>query len=131
MGRFEKCLGEGEEIEIEYASGKKETLKLKPLGWEDINDLLLIGKDFSGSEKPLENISDTTIERMKKLVLKTMKNSYPEEPEEELKAFAAKNFMLLIPIIIDMNFNIGKTEKTEKIKAMLNVRKIPPAKATK
>ena len=119
MGRFSKYLGEAEEIELEYANGNKETLKLKPLLWEDIKDLMLIGKDFGKNpDNPLESMNGDTIDLMQKIVFKTMKLSYPEEPEDELKAFSKKNFMILMPIIMDMNFNIAKSEKLEKIKAL-------------
>lgn len=119
MGRFSKYLGEAEEIELEYANGTKETLKLKPLLWEDIKDLMLIGKDFSTNpDNPMENMDGDTIDLMQKIVFKTMKLSYPEEPEEELKAFSSKNFMILMPIIMNLNFNIAKSEKLEKIKAL-------------
>jgi hypothetical protein len=132
MGRFSKSMGEPEEITLTYPDGNSEKLMLKPLGWEDVNDLMMIGKAFT-SENPenvFEKMNDETIERMKKVVLKTMKNSYPDEPEEELKAFASKNFMSLIPIILNMNFNTGKTEKLDKIRAKLNAGKVPSDKAS-
>lgn len=134
MGRFNKYLGEAEEIEIEYKNGTKEILKLKPLEWTDIKNLLLIGKDFGkNTENPLEGINEKTIDLMQDMVLKTMKLSYPEEPEDELKAFATKNFMILIPIIIDLNLNVGSSEKLEKIKQLQkrvkeDARKIPTDK---
>jgi len=104
-------------VEIEYVNGEKEILELKPLNWEDINDLMMIGKVFSkNTENPMENLNVETVELMKKLVLKTMKLSYPEEPEDELKGFATKNFMVLMPYIFEMNFNLAKTEKMERIK---------------
>lgn len=119
MSRFSKYLGESEEIEIEYKNGSKEVLKLKPLEWGDIKSLLLIGKDFGkNQDNPLEGINEKTIDLMQDIVLKTMKLSYPEEPEDELKAFATKNFMILIPIIIDLNLNVGSSEKLEKIKEL-------------
>lgn len=119
MGRFSKYLGEAQEIIIEYDNGTKEVLALKPLNWEDVNDLILIGKDFGDDPKKiLEKITNETIERIKKLVFKTLKISYPDEPENELIAFATKNFMTLIPVIMDLNFTTGKTDKLEKIKAI-------------
>ena len=126
MGRFARHLGKAEEVKIEYNDGTNETLKLKPLGWEDVNELMLIGKDFGDtSGKPMEKMTNETIDRMKNIVLKTMKVSYPDEPEEELKAFATKNFVILMPIILDLNFNAGKTEKLEKIKRLQeNVGKV-------
>jgi dsDNA-binding SOS-regulon protein len=131
MGRFSTSIGESEEITVTYPDGSSEVLKLKPLGWEDVNDLMMIGKSFTSEnpENTFDKMTDDTIERMKKVILKTMKNSYPDEPEEELKAFAAKNFMTLIPIVLNMNFNFGKTDKLEKIKARLDARKVPSDKA--
>lgn len=132
MGRFEKYLGEAQKVEIEYADKTKEILELKPLNWEDMNDLMLIGKDFGDQpEKALEKMSNETVERMKKVVLKTMQISYPSEPEEELKAFASRNFLTLFPIILDLNFNVGKAEQLQKIKERVNVRQVPPNKKTK
>ena len=126
MGRFSKHLGQPQDVTIEYADGTSELLKLKPLGWEDVNDLILIGKDFGETGKnTLEKMTNETVERMKNIVLKTMKNSYPNEPEEELKQFSAKNFMVLMPLILDLNFNVGKSEKLEKIKRLQNVGKVP------
>jgi hypothetical protein len=136
VGRFSKYLGEAEEIDIEYKNGTKETLKLKPLGWGDIKDLLLIGKDIGKNpDNPLEGMNEKTIDLMQDMVLKTMKISYPEEPEDELKAFATKNFMVLMPIIIDMNLNVGSSEKLEKIKELQkrvkdNAGKVSPTKTT-
>lgn len=131
MGRFSKSIGESEEITVVYPDGNSEVLKLKPLGWEDVSDLMMIGKAFTSdtAENAFEKMNEDTIERMKKVVIKTMKVSYPEEPEDELKAFAAKNFMTLVPIILNMNFNTGKTDKFEKIKAKLNAGKVPSGKA--
>lgn len=127
MGRFNKYLGEAEKVEIEYKSGDKEVIMLKPLGWDDIKDMLLLSKTFAINlpekgeipiEKMLEKMDSGTIDIMQKIVLKTMKLSYPEEPEDELKAFATKNFMALMPTIIDLNLNTGSTEKLEKIKEL-------------
>ena len=130
MGRFSKYLGEAQEVTIEYADGTKEILNLKPLNWEDVNELILVGKDFGDDPtKMLEKVSNETIERIKNIVWKTMKLSYPEEPEEEIKAFTARNFMTLIPIIMDLNFTTGRTDKLEKIRARQDaVRKISPDK---
>ena len=128
MGRFSKYLGEAQEVTVEYENGEKEVLNLKPLNWEDINELILISKDFSSDKSnPLEKMTNETIDRIKSIVLKTMKISYPEDPEEELKAFTAKNFMMLIPAIMDLNFNVGSTSKLEKIKARLNAGKVQAA----
>jgi hypothetical protein len=127
VGRFNKYLGEAEKVEIEYKSGDKEVIMLKPLGWDDIKDMLLLSKTFAINlpekgeipiEKMLEKMDSGTIDIMQKIVLKTMKLSYPEEPEDELKAFATKNFMALMPTIIDLNLNTGSTEKLEKIKEL-------------
>jgi len=127
VGRFNKYLGEAEKVEIEYKDGTKEVLMLKPLGWDDIKDMLLLSKTFAINlpekgeipiEKMLEKMDSGTIDIMQKIVLKTMKISYPEEPEDELKAFATKNFMALMPTIIDLNLNTGSTEKLEKIKEL-------------
>ena len=88
MGRFEKYLGQAEEVEIEYANGTKEILKLKPLLWEDIKDLMMVGKSIGKNpDNPMEGLDEKTIELMKNLVLKSIKLSYPDEPEEEVKAF--------------------------------------------
>jgi hypothetical protein len=132
VGRFSKHLGQVQDVTIEYADGTNEVLKLKPLGWEDVNDLILIGKDFGESgSNVLEKMTNETIERMKNIVLKTMKISYPEDPEDELKEFCAKNFIQLIPIILDLNFNVGKADKLEKIKklqANASARTVQPVK---
>lgn len=132
MGKFAKHLGKAEEVVLKYADGTTETLNLKPLTWEDVNDLVLIGKDLGQNpDNAFEKLNNETIERIKHVVLKTMTLSYPEEPEEELKAFTARNFMNLIPIVMDLNFAVGSSEKLEKIRAKQDaIRKISSDKAT-
>lgn len=130
MGRFEKYMGEAVEVELEFASGAKEKLMMKPLPYSQVNKLLLISKDFTG-EDSLSKLTDESVERIKDVVLETMKMSYPDEPIDELKGFVAKNFMVMMPFIMDINFNTANSAKMDKLQAKLHAGQVQADKAGK
>jgi len=51
----------------------------------------------------MEGFDEETVGVIQKLVLKTLKKSYPEEKEEKLKAFAAGTWLKLFPKILEIN----------------------------
>ena len=104
MGKFSNHIGDGEKVLID-----KEEFILKPLGVEYSGHFLKIGKGFSGAKEEgdtegmFKNFTDETMDCIKEVVVETLKVSYPGEPEDELKLFAGKYLMKLLPAIVKMN----------------------------
>jgi len=133
MGKFSKHIGQGETVKIDG-----EEFVLQPLGIEYAGHFLMIGKGFSGStgegdiEGMFKNYTDETFECIKEVVLATLKESYPDEPEEDTNVFAGKHLMQLLPIITKLNS--GSTDEVkgrakEKIEALqrLHAKKDGPS----
>jgi len=120
LNKFKKYLGSAIPIELEAPDGSKETFYLKPLRFEDIGDLILLGKAFasfkpdSDPEEFFQKIDEETVERLKNIVDKTLKISYPDLPDDIRKEFAARNFFALIGKIFEIN-SLG-APKTELVK---------------
>jgi len=123
--KFKRYIGQSSTLELEAEDGTKETFELKPLPFEYVSELLMIGKTFAKipasekgeeipAEKFLEILDQETIERMQKIVKATLKASYPELPEDVMNAFATRNFLPLVTKIFEINSMGGKTEAIQK-----------------
>ena len=128
--KFKKYIGQPASLELEADDGTKETFELKPLPFEYVSELLMIGKAFAKipteidtatgkekeipAEKFLEILDEGTIQRMQKLVKATLKSSYPELPEEIIDGFATRNFLTIVTKIFEINSMGGKTEAVQK-----------------
>ena len=132
MGRFEKHLGKGEEVEID---GEK--FLLKPLTTEHLPLFFKTMKAFSGAKEGadmseiLKNIDDAGLNAVKEIIEITLEKSFPNESEEERKQFGLKYMSDLIGVIFEMNTSgTGDSRKESamaKIKARVeNVKSIRP-----
>ena len=100
-----KHLGKGTEINIEG-----ETYTIEPLDIESLPLFFKLMKAFSGAnendssaEAMLKNINDDGLNAVKEVVSRTLKLSFPTEPEDTLKKFGMKYINRLLPVIINMN----------------------------
>lgn len=104
MGKLERFLGKGEEIEIE---GEK--LLIKPLTTDSLGDFFKIAKAFSGMKanddvaKFITNLDDNSLKAMQNMLDKTLQLSFPEDSEQSRKEFGMKYMMILLPVIFEMN----------------------------
>jgi len=103
LEKFEKHLGKPTGIKI-----GEDTFNLLPLDVEDLPDLLRILQKFSGikegeEEKWLERMDTETTGRLTKLIVKTLKISYPKMDEEKLKRFASVNFIPMVVALFQIN----------------------------
>lgn len=123
MGRFEKHLGKGDEIEIE---GEK--YLLKPLDTESLPMFFKAMKAFSGAgegasvEDMLKNIDEDGLVAVQFLIDKTLTKSFPEEPEEERKQFGLKYMVTLIGKIFEINMESGSVEVQRKQKVIDKIK---------
>ncbi len=119
MSRFKPHLAQGEKVIIDG-----EEFLLKPLNVDSLPNFMKVMKTFSGAkdkdssiEDMLKNIDDEGLNALKEVLYDTLKLSYPDEPEEDMKQFALK-FMgqLMGPIMSMNNSNIEKEKDPGKIK---------------
>jgi|TARA_R100001530_G_scaffold2717_1_gene4366 hypothetical protein len=129
MSKFTKHLGkpikkiiDGEEFEF------------KPLNIDSLQDFLLVMGSFGkytekelqdNPTKAVESLDEKTSDKLKRLITETLKVSYPEENEEDRKAFALKHFMVLMEALFEVNdfggsSNIEMKKKIEEIKRIRN-----------
>lgn len=131
LEKFKKYIGNASPIELEAEDGTKETFYLKPLSFEDIGDLIMLGRKFakfSPGDKPekfIEALDEDTLEKLKKIVEKTIEISYPDIPKEVRDSFASKNFFALIEKIFEINsLGAPKSEIIKKrIEKMRRIKK--------
>ena len=118
MDKFEAHMARPAEVELERPDGTKDIFVLHPLDWEDMPELVKLMKKLSKGMPKIKNpeeikeedlatvmegFDEETVGVIQKLVLKTLKKSYPEEKEEKLKAFAAGTWLKLFPKILEIN----------------------------
>lgn len=134
LEKFKRYIGKPSTLELEAEDGTKEAFELKPLPFENLDDILLIGKTFAKIpdienqanipiEKFLEILDKDTIDKMKNIVKITLETSYPDLPKEIREGFGSKNFLPLITKIFEINSMGGKTEAIQKRLAQMRSNK--------
>ena len=100
MGKYKKHLGLGEPLIIDG-----EEFVLKPLTTEYLPDFFRVMKAFSGAkpEEMFKNVDSDSLNAIKRIIEVTLKISYPEEDEEEMKQFGLKYMTLIIGKIFEIN----------------------------
>ena len=100
MGKYRKHLGLGEPLVIDG-----EEFILKPLTTEYLPDFFRVMKAFSGAkpEEMFKNVDSDSLNAIKRIIEVTLKISYPEEDEEEMKQFGLKYMTLIIGKIFEIN----------------------------
>jgi hypothetical protein len=129
MGRFEKHINKGIEVEIENSEGEIDKIIIKSPGSEYLPQYFTLMKsmgDIQDSSDPsniLSRFDDKTVIALKELIEGSLRASYPTEPESELKEFAMKNFMVLVPVVIEsltpVTKNSSNIAKIEALKARI------------
>ena len=115
LKRWERHIGKAQEYEFEDNEGNKDKFLLVPLPLEFIGDLLFVSDTMNEmAVKGSSSRFDESIKRAEKIILETLKLSYPEIPEETLKGFAKKHFVKLIGAILELNHLISKTSKVDE-----------------
>ena len=104
---------------------------LKNPGTEGLKDFLILAKSLSKmpSDKKDLNIFDYLDDRAMdsaiNLVNITLKKTYGEELSEDIDAWAGKNFISILPVVVDMcspdNNNIESVKKEEHLKKLKQV----------
>lgn len=124
MSRLKRHIGEGEEVEI---NGEK--FLLKPLGADYFGDFMNIAKGFSGAkgdddmEGMFKNFNDDTMKSINKVIIDTLKQSLPDETDEDINIFAGKYMMQLLPSITKMNgLNSEDSRAKQKIDTLQRLR---------
>jgi len=103
---------------------------LKPLTVDDLPDFFKVMKAFSGAkegaspEDMLKNMTDEGLQALKRLIEKTLKISFPDEPEEDRKAFGLKYMTVLITKIMELNSSTVQTDdRKRKVDALERLHK--------
>jgi len=112
--------------EIKLLRNGKDVLLANP-GTKALKDFFILAKAMSKGDpdKPenfFENMDEKAMDSAINLVTITVKNTYPEFTKED-DAWATKNFMLILPKVIEMCSPKDITddqERAEKIKAHIN-----------
>jgi len=114
LKRWERHLAKPIEVEIVDDEGNKDKILLKPLGMEYIGDLLFASNvSIEMANGKQENIVKGT-EVASKLILETLKMSYPEISEDVLKGITKKHFFTLLNGVFEVNRFGSKTAKVEE-----------------
>ena len=114
MGRLEKYLGQGTEIEV-----GEDIFKLKPLDVDFLPHFFKAMKAFSGAKEGattaelLSNIDDSGLNSIKVIIDETLRRSMPEEPEDLRKQFGLKYMGVLLGKIFEMN-SAGDVDPRQK-----------------
>ena len=109
----------------------EEEVTLRPLGVKYLPDLFaLIGrfKDAKEEGDVIALLDEKTSTLLSKLVMATLKLSYPDEPQAELEAFAMNHLMEIMPVVLEIN-SFGATKDREVIKKVEHLRKMQDASA--
>ena len=115
-GIFSKHVGKGTEVLID---GEK--FILKPLNLEKLPLIFKVMKAFSGADKKdattedmLSNMDEEGLSSIKELIYLTLKKSYPDEPEEDMKEFGLKYMSILLSKIFEINSYVDPEQKRKQ-----------------
>ena len=120
MGRLERFLGKPKDFVIEE-DGIKDTIQIYPITIDELPLFMRVMKMRGAMVQKLDETGKSTqeidvskldpdaVEALKEFVMLTLKRSLPNEPENDLKAFAFAKFFDLLPVILEVN--LGKYGK--------------------
>jgi hypothetical protein len=97
MSKLQKFLGKPITIQIEG-----EDIEIKPLTVKDLDIVV----NLQNKEKQAEC--------MQKMILRTLKRSFPDEKMEDLEQFALEHFQVLVDAILEVNGLEDTKKKVEK-----------------
>lgn len=128
---MKKHLGIGKKVTIDG-----DEIEIAPLGVEFLSEFFSLAASFqhtAGDDTVnlLDKLEPKSIEAMKTFVLETLKRSPTMEGNtpEEVSQFAMKNFMTLIPDIMELNtpsVKSGEASKIERMKEALRKSNVAP-----
>ena len=114
LKKWERHIGKPQEFEFEDNEGNKDKFLLKPLPIEFIGDLLYVSNAMLELSQGKDENLEKGMAKAQKLIMETLKSSYPEILEEILLGFAKRHFMDLINAIFEINQFVSKTAKVEE-----------------
>jgi len=134
-GKFSKHIGDGEKVEIDG-----DEFILKPAGIDvtarhlfKIASKLQKKSATDGDSKDgvaLDAMDDEFADAVAGLIIETLKVSYPDEPETDMKQFGMKYmFMLMEPVMKLYSVKTHESSKYAKIEALRKKRADDKAKA--
>jgi hypothetical protein len=112
MGRFARHLGKPVEVELEYEENgetQKDIIIIKPLPIDNLVEWLALGKKFQSMPKDmsmsegLAHLDDEAVRLLIKIMVDSMKHSYPDEDEAEIRDFAFAHMGKIFPAILEAN----------------------------
>ena len=117
MDKFDRHIGSGKCIKI----GEDDFI-IKPLGMKHMKSFFKLMKKFDGAKGNsdfVKALDEDTTEVIEKLLMATLKKSYPEVDEEKLSEFGMKNFGELLPAIFEVNMGgVAENEAIKRAKKM-------------
>lgn len=116
MDKFDRHVGNGQAITID-----EDTFVIKPLGVSHMKDFFKLMRKFDGAKKEedfLRNLDDETSDTISRIIMATLKKSYPEIAQEKLEEFGMKNFGVILPAIFEVNMGTEENPAVKKVKQM-------------
>lgn len=93
------------EIDTASVEFKGKTYELKPLKGDDLKDLLVVGFSFRDKQDDISKgeFSDELVERMQRIVEKTLVKSYPDKDRDKIREFAETYYFSFVQHCIELN----------------------------
>ena len=133
MSKYSKHINEGETVEINgeefilKAAGSDKVVKPYFTLMQAFSGVKATATDEESTAQMLENFDDKTAEAVSTLIEETLIASYPEEDKAEMKVFAMKYLMQLMPVVIKL-YAPPETKNMEQVKKMQQFQKVRAAK---
>ena len=133
MSKYTKHINQGESITIDgeefilKAAGSDKVVKPYFTLMQAFSGVKATATDEESTAQMLENFDDKTAEAVSTLIEETLIASYPDEPVDEMKVFAMKYMMQLMPVVMKL-YAPAETKNVEQVKKMEAFQKIREAK---
>ena len=93
------------DVETKTVEFRGKEYELKPLKGDDLKDLLVVGFSFRDQQDSIAKgeFSDELVERMQKIVYKTLTKSYPDVDEDDIREFSETYYFGFVQHCIELN----------------------------
>lgn len=112
--KWERHIAKPQEFEFEDDDGNKDKFTLKAISIEDIGNLLYVSSKMIEIQTGNYEHSEDAFKKASDLIMKTLRISYPDIPEETLEGFAKKHFFKLLNAIFQINRFESKIAKVDE-----------------
>lgn len=117
---FDKYLGKPGELKLVDEDGNIDVFHLEQLSFEYMADIIAVQDALSKAGKDPTNITQyinpEIAQKMNRLVMDTLKMSFPDANEQKLDGFGKNNFMSILTAIFQINSygfdKMGKVQET-------------------